>query len=185
MTVINGHTALLRITSLPLRMILASLALAMLSACGTAPGSCFGPIERLAPEGAVLPTAQWSLGTKAGPYVFVSGMRGIDPETNEIVVDWGARVRQAYANMFFIAAAAGAEPEDLIETTVFIRSDAPHPSPDFFELRRLDNEVRQEIYGDGPYPSRTTVGLTELNGTDPNGEVDVYEVKGTFYVPCS
>ncbi len=184
MTVTHGRMALLRMTSLAPRLTLASLALAMLSACGAAPGSCFGPIERLAPEGAVLPTAQWSLGTKAGPYVFISGMRGIDPVTNEIVVDWGARVRQAYANMFFIAAAAGAEPEDLIETTVFIRSNAPHPSEDFFALRRLDNEVRQEIYGDGPYPSRTTVGLTELNGTDPNGEVDVYEVKGTFYVPC-
>jgi len=163
---------------------LGGLILAALSACGSDPQSCFGPLERLAPDGAVLPTAQWGLGTKAGPYVHVSGMRGIDPVTNEIVLDLRDRVRQAYANMFFIAAEAGAQPEDLIETVVYIRSDAPHPSPEFFALRQLDNEVRQEIYGDGPYPNRTTTGLTELNGTDPNGDVDVFEIKGTFYVPC-
>lgn len=163
---------------------LGSLILAALSACGSGPQSCFGPLERLAPDGAILPTAQWGLGTRAGPYVQVSGMRGIDPVTNEIVLDHRERVRQAYTNMFFIAAAGGARPEDLIETVVYVRTDAPHPSPEFFAIRRLDNDVRQEIYGDGPYPNRTFVGLTELNGTDPNGEVDVFEIKGTFYVPC-
>ncbi len=165
-------------------LICGGLIVAALSACDSSPQSCFGPLERLAPAGAILPTAQWGLGTKAGPYVFIAGMRGIDPETNEIVLDLGDRVRQAYTNMFFIAAAGGAQPEDLIETVVYVRTDAPHPSPEFFAIRRIDNEVRQEIYGDGPYPNRTFVGLTELNGTDPNGEVDKYEVKGTFYVPC-
>lgn len=155
-----------------------------LSACATAPQSCFGALERLDPPGAIQPTAQWGLGTKAGPYVFISGMRGIDPETDEIVLDLRGRVRQAYTNMYFIASQAGAQPGDLVETTVFIRTDPPHPSPDFFAIRRLDNEVRQEVYGDGPYPNRTIVGLTELNGVDANGNVDVFEVKGMFYVPC-
>ena len=155
-----------------------------LSACASAPQSCFGALERLDPSAAIQPTAQWGLGTKAGPYVFISGMRGIDPDTNEIVLDLRERVRQAYTNMFFIAAHAGAQPEDLIETTVFIRTDPPHPSTEFFAIRRLDNEVRQDVYGDGPYPNRTIVGLTELNGIDSNETVDVFEVKGTFYVPC-
>ena len=156
-----------------------------LTACTSSPQSCFGELERLNPPGAIEPTAQWGLGAKAGPYIFISGMRGIDPDTNEIVLDLEDRVRQAYTNMFFIAASAGAEPEDLIETTVFIRTDAPHPSSEFFAIRQLDNDVRQEVYGDGPYPNRTIVGLTELNGMDANGEVDVFEVKGTFYLPCT
>ena len=156
-----------------------------LTACTSSPQSCFGELERLSPPGAIEPTAQWGLGTKAGPYIFISGMRGIDPDTNEIVLDLEDRVRQAYTNMFLIAASAGAEPEDLIETTVFIRTDAPHPSSGFFAIRQLDNDVRQEVYGDGPYPNRTIVGLTELNGMDANGEVDVFEVKGTFYLPCT
>ena len=111
-------------------------------------------------------------------------MRGIDPDTNEIVLDLEERVRQAYTNMFHIAAAAGAQPDDLIETIVFIRTDAPHPSPEFFAIRRLDNDVRQEVYGNGPYPNRTIVGQTELNGTDANGAADVFEIKGTFFVSC-
>ena len=156
-----------------------------LTACTSSPQSCFGELERLNPPGAIEPTAQWGLGTKAGPYIFISGMRGIDPDTNEIVLDLEDRVRQAYTNMFFIAASAGAEPDDLIETTVFIRTDPPHPSSGFFAIRQLDNDVRQEVYGDGPYPNRTIVGLTELNGMDANGEVDVFEVKGTFYLPCT
>ena len=166
-------------------LVVIGLAHSALSGCADVPQSCFGDLERLGPAGAIQPTAQWGLGTKAGPYVFVSGMRGIDPATNEIVLDLGARVRQAYTNMFFIAASAGAQPEDLIETTVFIRTDAPHPSSGFFAIRQLDNDVPQEVYGDGPYPNRTIVGLTELNGMDANGEIDVFEVKGTFYVPCT
>ena len=158
--------------------------LTALSACATAPQSCFGALERLDPPGAIQPTAQWGLGTKAGPYIFISGMRGIDPDSNEIVLDLRERVQQAYTNMFFIAADAGAQPEDLIETTVFIRTDAPHPSPEFLTIRQLDNDIRQKIYGDGPYPNRTIVGLTELNGVDANEEVDIFEVKGIFYVPC-
>ncbi len=165
-------------------LVFSALMLIALSACETAPRSCFGALERLDPPGAIQPTAQWGLGTKAGPYIFISGMRGIDPDTNEIVLDLRERVQQAYTNMFFIAADAGAQPEDLIETTVFIRTDAPHPSAEFLTIRRLDNEIRQEIYGDGPYPNRTIVGLTELNGVDGNEEVDVFEVKGIFYVPC-
>ena len=164
--------------------ILAGFILTALSACQTTPQSCYAEFERLDPPGSIQPTAQWGLGTRAGPYVFISGMRGIDPDTNEIVLDLKERVRQAYTNMFHIAAAAGAQPDDLIETVVFIRTDAPHPSPDFFAIRRLDNDVRQEVYGNGPYPNRTIVGQTELNGTDANGAADVFEIKGTFYLPC-
>ncbi len=164
--------------------VVAGIMLSALSACATAPQSCFGALERLNPPGAIQPTAQWGLGTAVGPYIFISGMRGIDPDTNEIVLDLGERIQQAYTNMFFVAADAGAQPEDLIETTVFIRTDAPHPSAEFLTIRRLDNDIRQEIYGDGPYPNRTIVGVTELNGVDANEDVDVFEVKGIFYVSC-
>ncbi len=166
-------------------LVSASIILTALSACATGPRSCYGALERLDPPGAIRPTAEWGLGTTAGPYIYISGMRGIDPGTNEIVLDLRERVRQAYTNMFFIAAEAGAQPADLIETTVFIRTDAPHPSDEFLSIRRLDNDIRQEVYADGPYPNRTIVGVTELNGLDTNGEVDVFEVQGVFYVPCA
>ncbi|MGI9257319.1 MAG: RidA family protein [Gammaproteobacteria bacterium] len=158
------------------------LALAVVTGCATAPLSCFGPLERLAPEGAIEPTAEWGLGTQAGPYVFVSGMRGIDPETNEIVLDVAARVRQAYDNMFLIAASAGAQPQDMIETVVYIRTG--HPAEDFLTIRSYDNAARRDHYGDGSYPNRTIIGVTALNGIDAAGEADVFEMKGTFYLAC-
>ncbi len=164
------------------RVVVAFSFLCLTGCAATQTGSCFGPLERLAPSAAIEPTAEWGLGTQAGPYVFVSGMRGIDPETNEIVLDVEARVRQAYDNMFLIAASAGAEPEDLIETVVYIRTD--HPSEDFLTIRSYDNTIRRAYYGDGPYPNRTIVGLDLLNGVDADGEPDVFEMKGTFYLSC-
>jgi len=154
-----------------------------LTACAqTQAPSCFSPLQRLAPAAAIEPTAEWGLGTQAGPYVFVSGMRGIDPATNQLVLDVEARVRQAYDNMFQIAGSAGAEAEDLVETVVYIRSG--HPSEDFLTIRSYDNAARRDIYGDGPYPNRTIVGVSALNGFDSSGDADVFEMKGTFYLAC-
>ena len=32
-------------------------------------------------RGAIMPTGTWSLGVRAGDFIFVAGMRGIDPTT--------------------------------------------------------------------------------------------------------
>jgi hypothetical protein len=64
-------------------------------------------IEFLSPPGAIKPTGPWSLGVRAGDFVFVAGMRGIDPATNKLVDGDEARIRQAYLNMKTIVAAAG------------------------------------------------------------------------------
>lgn len=42
-------------------------------------------VKTLAPEGAIKPTGTWNLGTRAGDFVFVAGMRGIDPKENKLV----------------------------------------------------------------------------------------------------
>ena len=158
-------------------------ALVFLAGCAAPQSqSCFAPLGRLAPEGSIEPTAEWGLGTVAGPYVFVAGMRGVGPEANEIVLDVANRVRQAWDNMLLIAASAGAKPEDLIETVVYIRTG--HPEADFQTIRSYDNAIRRELFGTGPYPNRTIVGVTTLNGVDAAGEADVYEMKGTFYRGC-
>ncbi len=36
-------------------------------------------VKILAPEGAIKPTGTWSVGARAGDFIFVAGMRGIDP----------------------------------------------------------------------------------------------------------
>ena len=45
-----------------------------------------GAVRILSPEGAIKPTGTWSLGARAGDFIFVAGMRGIDPATNTLVV---------------------------------------------------------------------------------------------------
>jgi enamine deaminase RidA (YjgF/YER057c/UK114 family) len=39
----------------------------------------------LSPPGAIAPIGTWSLGARAGDFVFVAGMRGIDPASNAIL----------------------------------------------------------------------------------------------------
>src|SRR5579863_5485752 len=64
-------------------------------------------IEVLSPPGAVKPTGTWNVGVRAGDFVFVAGMRGIDPATNLLVDGAEARIRQAFLNMKTIVEAAG------------------------------------------------------------------------------
>ena len=60
-------------------------------------------VRILSPDGAIAPTGTWSLGTRAGDFVFVAGMRGIDPKSNTLVDGEEARIRQAFTNMKKIA----------------------------------------------------------------------------------
>ena len=75
-------------------------------------------VRTLTPEGGIIPTATWSLGTRAGDYVFVAGMRGIDPELNALVPDAEGRVRQAFLNMQLIAESEGASLQDAVPSGV-------------------------------------------------------------------
>src|SRR5687767_10083713 len=65
-------------------------------------------VKTLAPAGAIKSTGTWNLGTRAGDFVFVAGMRGIDPKTNALVQGDEARILQAFNNMKLIAESEGA-----------------------------------------------------------------------------
>jgi enamine deaminase RidA (YjgF/YER057c/UK114 family) len=126
-------------------------------------------VKTLAPAGAIKPTGTWSLGARAGDFVFVAGMRGIDPATNTIVGPEEARVRQAYTNMKMIAASEGASLASCVRTVVYVT--------DMARLRPLVNKIQEEFWGLGPYPPRTIVEVARLN------QDDIVEVEGTFYAP--
>src|SRR5204862_4804809 len=57
-------------------------------------GSRWSPngVETLAPAGAIKTTGTWDLGVRAGDFVFLAGMRGIDPKTNTLVSGEEARI---------------------------------------------------------------------------------------------
>jgi 2-iminobutanoate/2-iminopropanoate deaminase len=127
-------------------------------------------IEILSPPGAIKPTGTWSLGVRAGDFVFVAGMRGIDPATDVLVEGAEARVRQAFLNMKAIVEGAGGGLPDAVRLVVYVT--------DMYRYRPIVNKVQEELWGDAPYPPRTIVEVDRLN------QDDIVEVEGTFYCPA-
>lgn len=128
-------------------------------------------VKTLAPAGAIKPTGTWNLGSRAGDFVYVAGMRGIDPKTDTLVQGDEARIRQAFLNMKLIAESEGATLRDAVRLVVF--------TTDMFRFRPIVNKVQAELWGQGPYPPRTIVEVHRLN------QDDIVEVEGTFYAPVS
>ncbi len=126
-------------------------------------------VKLLSPAGAIKPTGPWSLGARAGDFVFVAGMRGIGAATNTILGTEEERIRRAYTNMKTIAESEGAKLTDCVRLTVFVT--------DMSRLRPIVNKVQEELWAGGPYPPRTIVEVAKLN------QDDICEVEGTFYVP--
>ena len=128
-------------------------------------------VRTLSPDGAIAPTATWSVGARAGDFVFVAGMRGIDPATNALVEGEETRVRQAFHNMKLIAESEGARLRDAVRLVVYVT--------DMARLRPLVNKVQAELWDGGPYPPRTILEVRAL------AQDDIVEVEGTFYAPVS
>jgi 2-iminobutanoate/2-iminopropanoate deaminase len=126
-------------------------------------------VKTLSPKEAITPTGTWSLGARAGDFVFVAGMRGIDPRTNTLVAGDEARIVQAFRNMEMIAASEGASLRDAVRLVVYVT--------DMFRYRPLVNKVQEQLWGAGPYPPRTIVEVDRLN------QDDIVEIEGTFYAP--
>ena len=128
-------------------------------------------VRYLAPPGAIAPTGPWSpasLDTTTNT-LYIAGMRGIDPATNNLVDGEEPRIRQAFANMRHIAESQGASLADCLRLVVYVT--------DMARYRPLANKIQQELWGAGPYPPRTIVEVRRLN------DDDIFEVEGTFRVP--
>ena len=146
---------------------LAATAAALVALTGIAAAQ--SPVKTLTPAGAIKTTGTWDLGARAGDFVYVAGMRGIDPKTNTLVQGDEARIRQGFLNMQMIAASEGASLQDCARLVVYVT--------DMFRFRLLVNKVPEELWGKGPYPPRTIVEVHRLN------QDDIFEVEGTFYAP--
>jgi enamine deaminase RidA (YjgF/YER057c/UK114 family) len=126
-------------------------------------------VRILSPEGAVAPTGTWSVAARAGDFIFIAGMRGIDPVSNTLVSGDERRVRQAFDNMARIAASEGASLRDAVRLIVYVTDMARH--------RPIVNRVQEQLWARGPYPPRTIVEVARLN------QDDIVEVEGTFFAP--
>ena len=126
-------------------------------------------VKTLNPPGAIKAEGTWSLGVRAGDFVFVAGMQGVDPATNKLVQDPKARVRQAFLNIKLIAQSEGAGLQDCVRLTVYV-SDLKLVAP-------LVDEVQKELWGGPPYPPRTIVEVRRLF------DDDIVEIDSVFYAP--
>jgi 2-iminobutanoate/2-iminopropanoate deaminase len=127
-------------------------------------------VKTLSPPGAIKPIGTWDVAARAGDFIYIAGMRGIDPGTNALVQGDEARIRQAFLNMKLIAESEGATLRDCVRIVVYVT--------DMYRFRPIVNKVQEELWGNGPYPPRTIVEVHRLN------QDDILEVEGTFYAPA-
>ena len=126
-------------------------------------------VRTLAPTGAIKPTGPWDVAARAGDFIYIAGMRGIDPRTATLVQGDKARIRQAFLNMKLIVESEGATLRDCVRIVVY--------TTDMDRFRPIANQVQEELWGKGPYPPRTIVEVRRLN------QDDILEVEGTFFAP--
>jgi enamine deaminase RidA (YjgF/YER057c/UK114 family) len=144
-------------------------ALAVASTPGLAQSPSPNGVRTLNPPGAIKAEGTWSLGTRAGDFVFVAGMPGIDPATNTMVRDPAAQVRQAFVNIRLIAQSEGASLQDCVRLTIYV-SDLNRFAP-------LVDKAQAELWGKPPYPPRTLIEVQRLFD-DMTVEID-----SVFYAP--
>jgi enamine deaminase RidA (YjgF/YER057c/UK114 family) len=78
-------------------------------------------VVTLNPPGAISTGVDtWSVGARAGDFIFVAGMQGVDPATNKLMDGDEARIRQAFLNLKLIAQSEGATLQDCVRITVYV-----------------------------------------------------------------
>jgi len=127
-------------------------------------------VKTLDPPGAIKAEGTWSLGVRAGDFVFVAGMQGVDPATNRLVEDPQARIVRAFLNIRLIAESEGASLQDCVRLTVYV-SDLTRFAP-------MVEQVQAELWGGPPYPPRTMIEVRRLF------DDDIVEIDSVFYAPA-
>jgi enamine deaminase RidA (YjgF/YER057c/UK114 family) len=126
-------------------------------------------VKTLSPTGSIKAEGTWSLGARAGDFVFVAGMQGIDPTTNTLVPDPAARIRQAFLNIRSIVQSEGASLQDCVRVTVYVS--------DLHRFAPLVDKAQAELWGGPPYPLRTMIEVQRLF------DDDIVEIDSVFYAP--
>ena len=126
-------------------------------------------VKTLDPPGAIKVEGTWSLGARAGDFIFVAGMQGVDPATNKLVEDPQARILRAFQNIELIAQSEGASLRDCVRLTVYV-SDLRRFAP-------MVDVAQAELWGKPPYPPRTMIEVQRLF------DDDIVEIDSVFYAP--
>jgi aminoacrylate peracid reductase len=114
------------------------------------------------------PKLTYAPAVRVGNLLFVSGLTGVDPQTGNLVSpgDIVAQMRQIYKNLADILKAAGATPENIVQTTDYITTQ---------ENYKKTGDVRREFFGDSR-PTSVGVVVKELLRPDALIEVSAIAV---------
>jgi enamine deaminase RidA (YjgF/YER057c/UK114 family) len=154
------------------RLVLPSaVAVAMASTLVLAQSPAPARVKTLSPPGAVKAEGTWSLGVRAGDFVFVAGMQGVDPATNTLVPDPQSRIRRAFLNLQLIAQSEGASLRDCVRLTVYVS--------DLHRFAPMVDKAQADLWGQPPYPPRTMVEVQRLF------DDDIVEIDSVFYAPVT
>lgn len=95
----------------------------------------------------------FSHATVVGPWIYVSGMGGLNPKTGEVVSDDVIeQTRQALQNIKAILEAAGGSMADVVKAVVYLTDMADYPRV---------NKVYEEVFAPNK-PARTCVAVSAL-----------------------
>jgi 2-iminobutanoate/2-iminopropanoate deaminase len=149
--------------------LLAASAVLALSASAALAQTSPNGVKPLAPPGAPKAVGAWGLGARAGDFIFVAGMQGVDPATNQLEKDPEARIRRAFLNIKLMAESEGATLHDCVRVTVYLS--------DLHRYAGIVDKVQAEIWGKPPYPPRTMMEVQRLF------DDDIVEIDTVFYAP--
>jgi 2-iminobutanoate/2-iminopropanoate deaminase len=99
----------------------------------------------------------YSVGVKAGPFVYTAGQLGLDPATNNLVAGGvEAETRQALLNLQAILEAAGTSLNDVVKTTVFLK--------DMNDFQKMNGIYGEFFKSDAPARSAVQVAALPRGG---------------------
>ena len=112
-------------------------------------------VQAITTASAPAPVGPYNQAVLAGGWLYCSGQIALDP-TNGVMVGQGdveAETRQVLSNLIAVLTAAGAEPRQVIRTTVYLT--------DLADFQRV-NALYGEVFGDGISPARACVQVAAL-----------------------
>ena len=110
-------------------------------------------VEAITTDKAPAAIGPYSQGISAGPFTFISGQLGMDPQTGELVSDaLASQTRQALTNLQKIVEASGAQLEQVVAVDAFLTDMAA-----FGEF----NTIYQEFFTNHR-PARAVVEVSGL-----------------------
>lgn len=113
------------------------------------------PPRAVITKGAPAPVGPYNQAVISGGWLYCSGQIPLDPTTGKMVGqgDVQAETRQVLQNLKAVLQEAGAEPSDVVRTTVYL--------VDLEDFQAV-NTIYAEMFGDGVSPARACVQVAAL-----------------------